>query len=143
MNIDWQDIPQNNTLFTKRNATMRDLETGKIIQYYSANTKICVIQKANYKGMTYYRTRSAKENNLDWAFEAAVFGLPNEAAPPAPTPSYSLNSHKPVTRTPKPAKVKQKVNPTPKPKSSEGGEKAEAEKPKVSFLQRLFRRRKA
>lgn len=134
MNIDWQDIPQNNTLFTKRNATMRDLETGKIIQYYSANTKICVIQKANYKGMTYYRTRSAKDNNLDWAFEAAVFGLPNDIAPPVHTPSYSLNSH--TTK-------KQKSNETQKPESPKGGEETKAQRrPKFRLLGKLFGRKK-
>lgn len=134
MNIEWQDIPQNNTLFTKRNATMRDLETGKIIQYYSANTKICVIQKANYKGMTYYRTRSAKDNNLDWAFEAAVFGLPNDIAPPVHTPSYSLNSH--TTK-------KQKSNETQKPESPKGGEETKAQRrPKFRLLGKLFGRKK-
>lgn len=134
MNIDWQDIPQNNTLFTKRNATMRDLETGKTIQYYSANTKICVIQKANYKGMTYYRTRSAKDNNLDWAFEAAVFGLPNDIAPPVHTPSYSLNSH--TTK-------KQKSNETQKPESPKGGEETKAQRrPKFRLLGKLFGRKK-
>ena len=134
MNIDWQDIPQNNTLFTKRNATMRDLETGKIIQYYSANTKICVIQKANYKGMTYYRTRSAKDNNLDWAFEAAVFGLPNDIAPPVHTPSYSLNSH--TTK-------KQKSNETQKPESPKGGEETKAQRrQKFRLLGKLFGRKK-
>lgn len=134
MNIDWQDIPQNNTLFTKRNATMRDLETGKIIQYYSANTKICVIQKANYKGMTYYRTRSAKDNNLDWAFEAAVFGLPNDIAPPVHTPSYSLNSH--TTK-------KQKSNETQKPESPKGGEETKAQRrPKFRLLGKLLGKRK-
>lgn len=142
--MDWQDLPERKNLFTKRNAVMRDLHTKKIIQYYASNTKIAVVQKCNYKGMTYYRTNSAKENGLDWAFEATVFGLPNEVAPPAPAPSYSLNSHKPVHRTLHPAeKVKQKPEEKQKPTPPKGGEEVEAkDTPKLGFFGKLFRRRK-
>lgn len=142
--MDWQDLPDRKNLFTKRNAVMRDLHTKKIIQHYASNTKIAVVQKCNYKGMTYYRTNSAKENGLDWAFEAPAFGLPNEVAPPAPVPSYSLNSHKPVHRTLQPAdKVKQKPEEKQKPTPPNGGEEVEAkDTPKLGFFGKLFRRRK-
>ena len=141
--MDWQDLPDRKNLFTKRNAVMRDLHTKKIIQHYASNTKIAVVQKCNYKGMTYYRTNSAKENGLDWAFEAPAFGLPNEVAPPAPAPSYSLKSQ-PVHRTPKPAaKVTQKPEEKQKPTPPKGGEEVEAkDTPKLGFFGKLFRRRK-
>ena len=81
----WEDLPEKKNCFTVRNATMRDLRSNKIIQYYSANVKIVVVQKCITENNTYYRTRSAAERGLDWAFEASAFGLPNEAAPPAPS----------------------------------------------------------
>lgn len=125
MKLDWKDLPERKNCFTVRNATMRDLKTNKIVQYYSANTRITVVQKCITGGNTYYRTRSAVEQNLDWAFEASAFGLPNEAAPPVPSPKVdSLNKSKsrlsPDAHTPSPAKKQtyaQKVAP------SKGGEK--------------------
>lgn len=132
--MDWQDLPERRNLFTKRNAVMRDLHTKKIIQYYASNTKIAVVQKCNYDGTTYYRTNSAKENGLDWAFEASAFGLPNDIAPPVHTPSYSLNSH--TTK-------KQKSNETQKPESPKGGEETKAQRrPKFRLLGKLFGRKK-
>lgn len=86
--ITWKDTPKPLNLFTVRNATMRDLETKKIIQYYSANTKISVVQKTQVGDTTYYRTASAKERSLNWAFEASAFGLPNEKAPSVPLSSF-------------------------------------------------------
>lgn len=134
MDIEWQDLPDRKSLFTKRNAVMRDLHTKKIIQYYASNTKIAVVQKCNYDGTTYYRTNSAKENGLDWAFEAAAFGLPNDVAPPVHTPSYSLNSH--TTK-------KQKSNETQKPESPKGGEETKAQRrQKFRLLGKLFGRKK-
>lgn len=134
MTIEWQDLPDRKNLFTKRNAVMHDLHTKKIIQYYASNTKIAVVQKCNYDGTTYYRTNSAKENGLDWAFEAAAFGLPNDIAPPVHTPSYSLNSH--TTK-------KQKSNETQKPESPKGGEETKAQRrPKFRLLGKLFGRKK-
>ena len=113
---------------------MHDLHTKKIIQYYASNTKIAVVQKCNYDGTTYYRTNSAKENGLDWAFEAAAFGLPNDVAPPVHTPSYSLNSH--TTK-------KQKSNETQKPESPKGGEETKAQRrQKFRLLGKLFGRKK-
>lgn len=85
MRLSWQDLPKRQHLFTVRNAAMMNLDTKKIIQHYSANTRIDVIQKAQHGEITYYRTASAAEKGLNWAFEASAFGLPNERAPLAPT----------------------------------------------------------
>lgn len=82
--IIWEDYPSPKNLFTKRNATMKDLETNKTIQYYSANTKIVIVQKAQVNDQTFLRTASARDHDLDWAFEASAFGLPNDVAPSAP-----------------------------------------------------------
>ena len=45
MKFDWKELPEKKNCFTVRNATMRDLNTNKIVQYYSANTRITVVQK--------------------------------------------------------------------------------------------------
>lgn len=132
--VEWTDLPKPLNVFTKRNAIMRDLAKNKTVQYYSANTKIRVVQKGNFEGKTYYRTQSAKDHGLDWAFEAAAFGLPNDVAPPAPTPSLSLNSH---------TTIKQKEKETPKPEPPKGGEEAKAKKkPKFGLFGRLFGKRR-
>ena len=85
MKFVWKDLPDKKTVFTVRNAVLRNLNTGKIVQHYSANTRIDVVQKCITVDCTYYRTSSAAYNNLNWAFEARDFGLPNEAAPSAHT----------------------------------------------------------
>lgn len=132
--IIWENYPSPKNLFTKRNATMKDLKTNKIIQYYSANTKIVIVQKAQVNDQTFLRTAPARDHDLDWAFEAAAFGLPNDIAPPAPTPSLSLNSH---------TTIKQKAKETPKPEPPKGGEEAKAKKkPKFGLFGRLFGKRK-
>lgn len=132
--VEWTDLPKPLNVFTKRNAIMRDLAKNKAVQYYSANTKIRVVQKGSLGGKTYYRTQSAKDRSLDWAFEASAFGLPNDIAPPVHTPSYSLNSH--TTK-------KQKSNETQKPESPKGGEEAKAKKkPRFGLFSKLFGKRK-
>lgn len=78
---EWQDLPKPINAFTTRNTKMKNLNTGEVIQYYSANTKIVVAQKAVTPSGTFYRTRSAEHHCLNWAFEAAALGLPNEVAP--------------------------------------------------------------
>ena len=121
MKYKWQDLPKDLNLFTKRSAIMRDLDTGKIMQYYATNTKIVVVQKCITQKNTYYRTRTAAVKDLNWAFEASVFGLPNEAAPPAPTqsPSSPKKVKKPDTRTLTKPAIKQKS--VQKAKSPKGG----------------------
>lgn len=86
--IDWVDLPKPLNAFTKRSAQMRDLKHNKPIQFYAANTKIKLAQKGITEQGTFYRTQSAKDRDLDWAFEAAAFGLPNEKAPSVPSYPY-------------------------------------------------------
>lgn len=97
----WQDLPEKKTVFTVRSATMRNIDNGKIMRYYSANTRIDVVQKCVTEDNTYYRTQSAVLNNLNWAFEASAFGLPNEAAPSVPfsTPPNKLSTKKTLRKS--------------------------------------------
>ena len=139
MKFKWEDLPKPLNCFTVRSATMVNLNTGKIVSNYAANTKIVVVQKCVTPTGTYYRTSEAEHHYLNYAFRASAFGLPDEKAPSAPSAkSNSLSRQstipKPVSRTSKPAKkqtVAQKVA-TPK-----GGE----EKQPRNWLKRLFRRK--
>ncbi len=90
----WEDLPKPMNCFTVRNATMRNLNTGEVVQHYSANTKIAVVQKCVTPVATYYRTESAKHHYLNFAFEASAFGLPNELAPSVPPLHPLSSSHK-------------------------------------------------
>lgn len=130
----WQDLSKPLNVFTARNATMRDLNKNKIVQYYAANTKIMVTQKCVTESGTFYRTESAKEKGLNWAFEAAAFGLPNEFAPPAPIDkSHLITPDQPVTRT-RPVK---KQTPAQKAEAPKGGEEPERQ----PLWRRLFGRK--
>lgn len=135
--ISWVDLPKPKPLFTKRNALMVNLDDGEIIQYYSANTKIQVVQKASCKGITYYRTASAKERGLNWAFKAAAFGLPNDEAPLAPVPFSQIMIEVPGTLYTTPVMIQ-------KPSQKEAPLKSgEGESPRrSSLLARLFKWKK-
>lgn len=74
--IVWKDLEKRLGLFTVRNAAMFDLNNGSKIQYYSANTKINLVQETELDGTRYLRTESAMTQGLDWAFKASDFGLP-------------------------------------------------------------------
>ena len=133
MPLKWEDLPKKKSLFTVRNAVMTDLSTGKIVQHYSANTKIEVIQKCSTLNKTFYRTQSAAKQDLNWAFEASAFGLPNEHAPVAP--DYSLKNTRttqvrPLPVTEKQTSVQQVILP----------ETGEARRRRVPFWKRLFRK---
>ena len=130
--MDWQDLPKRKNCFTVRNASMLDLNKKKVVRVYSANTRITVVQKCNTEYGTFYRTESAKEHGLDWAFKASAFGLPDDVAPPVPSASPP-NKSKPVSRTLTPEK-KQKVVQNTSPKDGEA-------KPRRSWLSKLFRRK--
>lgn len=140
MAIIWEDLPNRKNCFTVRNALLWDLSKNKIIRQYLANTKIQVVQKANYNGHTYYRTETPALKGLDWAFEAASFGLPDEIAPLEPSLksdslSHSIISRKPKKLTPPTSARKQTLNPKAKaPKNGEG-------KRHMSWLSRIFRRK--
>lgn len=143
MKYEWKDLPKPLNCFTVRSATMVNLNTGKIISNYSANTKIVVVQKCVTEKGTFYRTREAEHNYLNYAFKASAFGLPDEKAPSAPSPkSNSLGNSplksKPVTRTPKPVKKQTPAKKSSKKASSpKGGE----EKKRGGWLKKLFRRK--
>lgn len=133
----WEALPKPLNCFTVRNATMVNLNTGKIVSNYAANTKIVVTQKCIAPTGTYYRTGEAAHHYLNYAFRASAFGLPDEKAPSAHSPkSNSLSEHttnsKSASRTPKPTK---KQTSTQKVISSKDGER----KAIGAWLKRLFR----
>ena len=139
MKYEWKDLSKPLNCFTVRNATMINLNTDKIVRYYSANTKIVVVQKCVTPEGTYYRTYEACHNCLNFAFKASAFGLPNEKAPSAPlSESCSLKNTKtqikPVTRTPSPAEKQKVIQKVVTPK--DGGEEHH-----VGWLRRIFRRK--
>lgn len=85
MKYTWVDLPERKNCFTVRNAVMINLNDGKIVRHYSANTKIAVVQKCVTSDCTYYRTAEAAHHYLNYAFKASAFGLPNEVAPSEPS----------------------------------------------------------
>lgn len=107
----WEDLPKPLSCFTVKNTTMVNLNTGKIVSNYSTNTKIVLAQKCVTENGTYYRTREAAFNYLNYAFKASAFGLPDEKAPSAPSTHNKPNSSnvkrkKSETRTPPTKKTK-------------------------------------
>ena len=120
--LEWQDLPEPLSAFTARNAEMVDMDNNKVVQYYSANTKIKVVQKCVTPDATYYRTESAKKIGLNWAFKAAAFGLPNDIAPPVHSFSPGIHS-KPAARIPKPAAKQTPVQKRQAPKGGVGARK--------------------
>ena len=103
----WEDLPEPKNCFTVRNAAMVNLNNRKIIQHYSANTKIVVTQKCVTEKGVYYRTDSAAHHYLNYAFEASALGLPNEFAPSAPSPAPSRPAAPKVNTLPKAKKQTQ------------------------------------
>lgn len=118
----WEDLPKPLNCFTIRSASMINLNTGQIVRNYAANTKIVVVQKCVIPEGTYYRTSEAENHYLNYAFEASAFGLPNEKAPSAHSPSSKQVKKQKV--------IQKKVS----PKSGEGA----SHKP---FWKGLFRRK--
>lgn len=131
MKYRWEDLPSRLNLFTVRSAVQRNMDSGKIVQNYSANTRITVVQKCVTPEKTYYRTETAKREHLNWAFEASAFGLPNEEAPSVPdsTPLKESPTHSQTC-----GDKKQKS--TRRSKSPKDGARA---KTKKSLFKRLFR----
>lgn len=137
MKYKWEDLPKPLNCFTVRNATMVNLNTGKIVSNYAANTKIVLVQKCVTPKGTYYRTSQAEHHYLNYAFRASAFGLPDEKAPSAPSSNpnslrKSTTKTKSASRT-KPAKKQKSSKNTANPK---GGE----EKRFGSWIKRIFRR---
>ena len=134
----WKDLPKPLNCFTVRGTTMVNLNTGKIISNYAANTKIVVVQKCITPGCTYYRTNEAAYHNLNYAFRASAFGLPNEVAPSAPSVKSDSLSHSTVPIKPKklaPASAKKQKS----SKKVAGPKGGEGKRPK-GWLKKIFRR---
>lgn len=136
MKYEWKDLPSPKGMFTVRSAWMKDLNTGKIVNDYSAGTKIQVVQKCITADKTYYRTATAARNNLNYAFEASAFGLPNEIAPSAHLKLSPTKKRKLATRTPSSVRKQTKKAKSSSPK--DGGAKS---KGKDSWFSKLFRRK--
>lgn len=131
----WKDLPEKKNCFTVRSARMVNLNTGKILHNYAANTKIVVVQKCITPNKTYYRTAEAAHNNLNYAFEAAAFGLPNEKAPSVPSKMLSSNTHSQMNERKPSSEKKQKVN-----QKVILPNDGEVRRP-MGWLKRLFRRK--
>lgn len=134
----WEDLPKPLSCFTVRNATMVNLNSGKIVNNYSANTKIVVVQKCVTPKGTYYRTSEAAYNYLNYAFRASAFGLPDEKAPSEHSIHTKPNSSnvklkKSETRTLPVKKTKNSPKAT-SPKDGEG-------KKHAGWLKKLFGRK--
>lgn len=130
----WEDLPEALNCFTVRNATMVNLNTGKIVRHFSTNTKIVVVQKCVTSNGTYYRTREAAHHYLNYAFEAAAFGLPNEIAPPAHSTAPSKKKITSGTSAPNPAEKQTNAK---KAALSKGGEARHHK----NFFKKIFRRK--
>ena len=135
MTYKWEDLPSRKNLFTVKNTVMMDLDKQKPIQHYSTNTKIAVVQKYIAPDKTYYRTQDAALNNLNYAFEAEAFGLPNEKAPLAPSKSISLSNQVNSKHTTRSQEKKQTaVQKVATPKNGEAGRLK-------NWLNKFFRRK--
>lgn len=82
--ISWTDLPKALGLFTARSCSLVDLDTGKAVKTYSANTKIDVVQSTEFNGVKYYRTEYSKTKGFNWAFKAEDFAEPEVVAEPTP-----------------------------------------------------------
>lgn len=128
----WEDLPKPLNCFTVMNTEMVNLNNGKIVQHYSTNTKIVVVQKCVTPECTYYRTAEAYHHYLNHAFKAAAFGLPNEKAPSVHLRKSNLKTP-PVAHTSKPVKKQKSSQKVGSPKDGEGSTRP-------NWLIRLFRR---
>ena len=142
MKYEWKDLPKPLNCFTVRGTTMVNLNTGKIVSNYAANTKIVVVQKCVTPAGTYYRTGEAAHHYLNYAFRASAFGLPDEKAPSVPSSKKKPNSlsrqstiSKPASRTPKPAKKQTSSKKAANPKDGEG------KRHHLGWLSKLFGRK--
>lgn len=138
----WEDLPKPLSCFTVCNTAMFNLNTKKVVQYYSTNTKIEVVQKCVTENGTFYRTDSARHHYLNYAFKATALGLPNEIAPPVPySKTNSLEKHTlnriPEVRAHKPVNKIKRNQKGLTPLSPKGGE----DKGQRGWLKRIFRRK--
>ena len=135
----WKDLDKKQGLFTKRSTTMVALDTGAIIQHYGANTKINVDQETTVDGVRYFRTESAANNGLDWAFKASAFELPAELASLEPSGNTLIQKSSHIKTS---FSANKNVSKTPNaPKSEEGLPEDRRTTLAQAFL-RFFRRKK-
>lgn len=137
MKYNWVDLPKPLNCFTVRSATMVNLNTGRVVSNYAANTKIVVVQKCVTDKGTYYRTSEAEHHYLNYAFRASAFGLPDEKAPSVPT-SSSNSLRKSTTKKPKSrtTSVKKQTSTKKTVSPKDGGEKRFG-----SWIKKIFRRK--
>lgn len=133
---DWEDLPRPLNCFTVRSVTLRNLDTGGIIRYYSANTKIVVVQKCVRPEGTYYRTAAAAERGRNYAFPASAFGLQDEVAP---LEHIANNSQSKPEQKGTHTNSGKKHTVAKKPHAPKNGEERGAK----GFLRRIFRIKKA
>lgn len=98
MEITWKDLPKPKGFFTRRSTIMVTLDTKKAVQFYSANTKINVVQYTVFNGSVYFRTSSARDRGLNWAIKADSFSMPNDylaSLAPSSSPAREKVSHQP------------------------------------------------
>ena len=105
MKIVWKDLPKSQGFFTRRSAIMLTLDTKKAIQFYAPNTKLNLVQYTLFNNAVYFRTESAKKNNLNWAIKADSFSLPNNYLASL-APSRIFLEKKVVSETPSAQKTK-------------------------------------
>ena len=140
MKYNWIDLPERKNCFTVRDASMINLNTGKIVRSYTANTKIAVVQKCVTTEGTYYRTSEAAHHYLNYAFKASAFGLPDEKAPSAHS-SKTNSSH--VFHTKESTTRILKFSPVKKQTSSQKAvlpKDGEVKRPR-NWLKNIFRRK--
>lgn len=138
--IVWKDLEKRTGLFTTRNTAMVSLDDGTPIQYFSANTKLNVVQEATVDGVKYFRTESAARKGLNWAIKASSFSLPNEVASLEPS-RKSFSNDKPYSTYSKTPSHK-KISKTPKASESEEKVSEERRENLISAFKRFLRRKK-
>lgn len=98
----WVDLEKPLELFTNNSAKLVDLDTGKVQQTYTANTKIRLVQTMEYDNKTWYRTAYSTDKGFNWAFESTMFVVQKEPTQPEPS-APSLTPDVPVISQPEPS----------------------------------------
>lgn len=132
--INWIDLPAPKGFFTSRSTGMINLDINKPIQYYSANTKINVVQYAIVADKIYFRTASAKSRDLNWAIGSSSFKLPNEYL-------ASLAPNILPMEKSKAKEISFSLKENKQPKKEVASPKSEGETKPQGFLKRLFRKK--
>ena len=133
--LHWKDLPKEINCFVKCDTDMIDYANGKVVDPCFAGTKIVVVQKCTTRHGTIYRTKYARDNNLDWALKATDLGLPNDVAPLVHTIPFNKSTWVLADHTPKRApKTKTATKSVQSPDSGEVAHRS-------NWLKNLFRRK--